>query len=100
MALQKQIELENGIIVNYHRIVSLNKITNNANIIEIASYTSEEKRQEEKEYYNSENQEKEMNVYIDTTYISKKYDEEETIEDAYKYLKTTEKFKNAEDVFE
>ena len=49
MALNKKIELKNGVIVNYHRIVSINKITNNANIIEIASYTSKEKRDEEKE---------------------------------------------------
>ena len=27
MALIKEIELDNGVIVNYHRIVSLNKIT-------------------------------------------------------------------------
>ena len=27
--LQKKIELDNGVVVNYHRIVSLNKITNN-----------------------------------------------------------------------
>ena len=40
MALKKEIELENGIIVNYHRIVSINKITNDCNIIEVASYTS------------------------------------------------------------
>ena len=28
MALQKEVELDNGVIVNYHRITSLNKITN------------------------------------------------------------------------
>ena len=28
MALQKEIILNNGVTVNYHRIVSLNKITN------------------------------------------------------------------------
>ena len=27
MALKKEIELENGITTNYHRIVSINKIT-------------------------------------------------------------------------
>ena len=47
MALKKLITLDNGIPLSYHRIVSLNKITNNCNIIEIASYVSEEKRQEE-----------------------------------------------------
>lgn len=98
MALQKEITLDNGIIVNYHRIVSLNKITNNSNIIEIASYTNEDKRQEEIDYYNSTEENKSMNVYIDTTYINKEYSEDETIEDCYSYLKTLDKFKESEDV--
>lgn len=98
MALKKQIELENGILVNYHRIVSINKITNENVIIEVASYTSEEKRQEEIEYYNSQDENKNMNVYIYTTYENITYDESKTIQDYYDYLKTTDKFKNAIDV--
>lgn len=113
MALLKEIELDNGVIVNYHRIVSLNKITNKNNIIEVASYTSENQRLKEKEYQDiqeknakgepltPEEQEildKGINVFIDTTYVDKEYDEEEIIEDCYEYLKTTEKFKNAIDV--
>ena len=97
MALLKAIELENGIIVNYHRIVSINKITNNSNIIEVASYTSKEKREEEKTYYESKEENKQLNVFIDTTYLEKEYEENETIQDVYDYLKTTEKFKDAED---
>lgn len=96
MALKKEITLDNGIIVNYHRIVSLNKITNQANIIEVASYTSEEKRAEEQTYYSNEETNKEMNVFINTIYFNKEYDENETIENAYDYLKTTEEFKDAE----
>ena len=38
MALIKEIVLDNGTTLNYHRIVSLNKIVNKSNIIEIASY--------------------------------------------------------------
>lgn len=98
MAIQKQIELDNGVVVTYHRIVSINKVTNNTNIIEVASYTNKEKRQEEINYYNDNNPDKEMNIFIDTTYINKEYDENETIEDIYKYLKTIDKFKNAEDM--
>ena len=97
MGLLKTIELENGITVNYHRIVSINKITNNSNVIEVASYTSKEKREEEKNYYNSEEVDKSMNVFIDTTYIDKEYKENESIQDVYEYLKTTEKFKDAVD---
>lgn len=92
MALLKQIELENGVTVHYHRIVSINKITNVANIIEVASYTSKEKREEE-----IEKQGQEMNIFIDTTYENAPYDENIEIKDVYDYLKTTEKFKDAED---
>lgn len=98
MALKKQIELENGIIVNYHRIVSINKITNNQIIIEVASYINENKRQEEIDYYNSTDENKSMNVFIDTTYVNVDYDENKVIQDYYNYLKTTEKFENAEDI--
>lgn len=101
MALQKEIKLENGIVVNYHRIVSINKITNNSNIIEVASYTSQEKRQEELEAIKKGQKNGEavsMNVFIDTTYLNKEYNETDTIEDAYKYLKTINKFKDAEDI--
>ena len=98
MGLKKQIELDNGIVTNYHRIVSINKITNNSIIIEVASYVSEIKRQEEIDYYASENVNKKMNVYINTNYIEKEYNESDTIVDCYKYLKTLELFKNAENV--
>lgn len=98
MALKKEIELENGIIVNYHRIVSINKITNSCNIIEVASYTSENQREKEKEYYRSIDEDKQMNVFIETDYIQKEYLENETIEECYEYLKTLDKFKDAIDV--
>ena len=97
MALQKTIQLENGIITNYHRIVSINKIINNQTILEIASYTSKEKRQEEIDYYNSKEENKSINVYIDTEYINVDYETDKEIVDYYDYLKTTEKFKDAMD---
>ena len=98
MALKKQIELNNGIITNYHRIVSINKITNNCNIIEVASYISEQQREKEKEYYNDADGNKSMNIFIETNFIQKEYSENETIEDCYKYLKKTEDFKDATDI--
>lgn len=95
MALKKKIELENGIVVNYHRITTINKITNNTTVIEVSSYISEEKRQDEAEALQNGTI---MNVFIDTTFINKEYNETDTIKDLYSYLKTTEKFKDAEDV--
>lgn len=96
MALNKNIELDNGIVVSYHRIVTINKITNKSTIIEVASYVNEAQRRKEEAYY--QNPTKDMNVFIYTEYIEKEYNENETIEDLYEYLKTTERFKDAEDV--
>lgn len=95
MGLKKTIELENGITVDYHRIVSINKITNRENIIEIASYTSKKKREEEQ---NKLQNGEEMNVFINTEYISTEYNADDTIENCYEYLKTLDKFKNSEDI--
>lgn len=94
MALIKPITLENGITVNYHRIASVNNITNQASIIEIQSYTSEEKRQEEKTAL--ENNEP-MNVFISTEYLNKEYTQKLDVDEAYAYLKGLEKFENSED---
>ena len=92
MGLKKEIILDDGVIVNYHRIVSINNITNVCNIIEIASYTSKEKRQEEKDAIENAT---EMNVFINTEYINKEYTENLTIKEAYEYLKTLDEFKDA-----
>lgn len=97
MGLLKEIKTSNGIPVKYHRIVSINKITNQCNIVEVASYLSKEERQKEIDYYNSTEPDKQMNVFIYTEYINKEYSENETIKDCYEYLKTTDKFKDATD---
>lgn len=100
MALLKKIELDNGVTVNYHRIVMINKVTNSSTIIEVASYTSAEKRQEEIEALSKGQETGEavpINIFIDTTFLNKEYNETDTIKDLYNYLKTTEKFKDAED---
>ena len=94
MALLKAIELDSGIVLNYHRIVTITKVTNKRTILEIAGYTSSAKREQEmQQLANGET----ITVYIDTTRIGVDYDEEATIKDWYAYLKTTEKYSGAED---
>lgn len=95
MALGKSIELSNGVVVNYHRITSLNIITNIHNVVEISSYTSEKKRQEE---LKARENEESTNIYIYTTIMSVPYDQEATIESTYEYLKTLPIFDGSEDV--
>lgn len=94
MALSKEIVLDNGITVNYHRIVSVNIITNMNNIIEIASYTSDDKRDEEKDALTDG---KHMNIFMRTTYVNTEYDQSMTVEDAYKWIKELPEFEGAED---
>lgn len=99
MALRKLIELENGITLNYHRISAINKITNNTTIIEVASYINETQRQKEQEamIQSQENGEAlPINIFIHSTYLDKEYCETDTIKDLYEFLKTIEKFKDAE----
>lgn len=93
MALKKEMELNNGIVLNYHRIVLITKITNVQTNIEVASYTSEEKRNIEKEALQNGEP---FDVYIHTIFFNKEYNEADTIENLYDYLKTTEMFKDAE----
>ena len=89
MALIKEIVLGNGITVTYHRVVSVNNITNHESIIEIASYTSKTKREEEKAALTAGT---EMNVFISTEYMSIAYNQTLNVDSAYIYLKTLDKF--------
>lgn len=92
MALQKAIELDSGVTVNYHRVVSVNNITNQASIIEVASYTSAAKRQQEIERLAAGLP---MNVFIETEYINIPYDATLDVAGAYTYLLTLEKYEGA-----
>ena len=94
MALLKEIILENGVPVNYHRVVSVNNITNHASIIEVASYTNSGKREEEKEKLANNEP---MNIFISTEYLDKEYTQKLDVDAAYEYLKTLDKFVGAED---
>jgi hypothetical protein len=89
MALIKEIVLDNGITVNYHRVVSVMNITNQSSIIEIASYTSKAKREEEKAAILAGT---EMDVFIKAERPSIAYDKDLDVDGAYAYLKTLEKF--------
>ena len=97
MALKKDITLNNGIVLNYHRVVSVNNITNQQSIIEVASYINEEQRKKEKEWYETKSQ-GDMNVFIESKYYSKEYDKNLNVDNAYDYLKTLEEFDSAIDI--
>lgn len=97
MALYKEITLGNGVTVEYHRIVSVNIITNIAAIIEIASYTRQEKRAQEKRALMAEESKLGHDVFIETNYIDAPYDASMTIDQAYEYLKSLDEYTGARD---
>lgn len=113
MAIEKEIELENGVVLNYHRITGLNKITNLSNIIEVNSYINKTQRKKEMQYQELQKRnanqeelteeeqlelEKGINVLVEAEYISIPYNSNMTIEEAYDYLKTIEKYKDAKNI--
>ena len=64
------------------------------NLIEIASYTSQEKREEE---INALQNKTGCDVFINTTLINTYYDQSMTVDTAYEWLKTQPIFEDAED---
>lgn len=102
MGLKKRISQGNGVVLNYHRVVSVHTITNNQTIVEVAGYTSQAKRREEKEAAElvAQGQPAECDVYIATTYFNAEYDPGMTVINAYNYLKGLPEFEGATDVLE
>lgn len=99
MALSKRTTLPNGVQVNYHRIVKIDKIVNVQNVVEVASYTSRAKREEERAALLSEDPT--MDVYIETGIYETPYDPGMTPEVAYRWLKDNlPEFEGAADVLE
>lgn len=108
MALYKEIELGNGLVVRYHRISSIINTTNVETIIRLVSYPSAEKRQEELDWLEKRRTQIEsnenvddvepMNVFSVGTGITIPYDENMNIQSAYKYLKTLDEYANSIDV--
>lgn len=113
MALLKKIENENGIILNYHRIVSINNVTNIISNIEVASYINQEQRLKEEKYQqiqlkNSNNEQltdKEeeiinngINVFTETKFYNVEYNKLLNVDNAYEYLKKLDTFKDAENI--
>lgn len=96
MALKKEIILDNGIVLNYHRVASVNNITNQTSIIEVASYINEAQRQKEIDWYKA-TVKGDMKVFINAQFIETDYDKNLNVDNAYDYLKTLEQFKDAED---
>ena len=113
MGLIKEKIAQNSVTLLYHRIVSVNNVTNISSDIEVASYINLQQREKEKTYQLTQlknlreeeltEEEQEIltngiNVYIDTLYYHMPYDKNLNVDNAYEYIKGLEEFEGAEDV--
>ena len=91
MGLYREIELESGVTVKYHRVVSVNTVTNVQDVVEVASYTSQAKREESRD--------PESDVFVNTSFFAAPYGICPTVQSAYEWLKVSvPEFEDALDV--
>jgi hypothetical protein len=98
MAISLQETLPNGVPLSYHRIVSLTTVVNQQCIIEVASYVSQEAREQEQAAI--ADPETGCDVYVSTQLISVDYDPEMSVTKAYALLKGMDEYKDATDVID
>ena len=91
MALLKEIKLENGISLRYHRIVSINNIVNNQIMMEIASYIDEGQRTREKGGAED--------VFIHTEFINMPSEEQTDIASLYRAIQTAHTLGGTKNLF-
>ena len=89
MALKKEIRQSDGVVTNYHRILYIQSTINSHESIAVVSYVDEIGRTMEN---NGDR------PYRSAVTYEKDYEENMTIEDAYKYLKTLPDYEDAEDI--
>lgn len=95
MALEKNIKMDNGLTLSYHRINNVLIHTNNQIVIEVSSYLNSEERLREKDALEKNEP---FNVYINTSTYNLPYDEEFSVVKGYEYLKTLDLFFGSKDV--
>lgn len=98
MALSKRIALPSGVQVCYHRVTRIDTIVNVQNVVEVASYTSRAKREEERAAVASSEP---MDVFVEAVAYEAPYDPGMAPEAAYLWLKASRpEFEGAADVLE
>lgn len=90
MALYKEVRQEDGVTTSYHRIAYLQITTNRQNSISVLSYVDDNARNRIDDMVSE--------PYIKAITYETDYDENMTVEDAYKYLKTLTEFEGATDI--
>ena len=94
MAIKKDIELNNGITLSYHRVVRIESIINYSSMIEVQSYMDKIRRLREKANPTD------VDEYIEAKYYNIPYDPELNVVKAYEYIKSLPEFEGAEDILD
>lgn len=94
MGLSKRVTLANGVQTNYHRIRTIMHDVGSKTLVDVVSYTSRAKREEEREAGGL------VETCVDVEWHEHDYDDALTVADAYAWLKTTEQFEGATDVLD
>lgn len=97
MALQKEIELNSGVVVNYHRIEHYIMAINNYVWVEVKSYISADKRQDEISALNSDDKNSWWEGFTSSRCFELPYKENMTIQELYDELKKQPLFEGAVD---
>lgn len=100
MALQKEVEQPDGVVTAYHRVVRVNIMTNEMNLVEVASYATSAARKRQLEFEAAQGAGGDPGTppYIATTFHTAAYDEAMSVPKAYEYLKTLDVYSGALDV--
>ena len=96
MALLKMIIQPNGIPTEYHRIYNIENIINEKTVIKVYSYVNEEQRERDKN--KPKYSIRTGDVYIAVSEEEIDYNDTLTVDDAYEYLKTLDKYSGAKDI--
>ena len=84
MALKKDIKMENGVTLGYHRVTSVDNVTNISSIIQVSSYIDSNERDKEIHYVEVQNKNKELNLRRENNELIK--DEELLTDDEKKII--------------
>lgn len=92
MALCKEIKQSDGVLTNYHRVLSIVQEINDYTAIAVVSYVDEESRR------NDVVADGDNRPYRNAVTYQMAYDENMTVKTAYDYLKTLPQYEGAEDI--
>ena len=99
MALKKKVRMNNGLVLDYHRVALITIEPNQQVTILRHSYVDAEARQIEKDYAAGLIKPEEvMFPYVEHEYMHLDYDENMNMKNAYAWLKEQPGFEEAEDI--